>query len=1496
MNNDLSATTVAPLTSEDGGFFFGLFDSAIGIILFIILVLIALLVIWFIYKKLMHKVSVTQEKRSIKDDLMIWSTLSNLVSGGKNTKKGKEDLSGNIHLLKHIFETSIDFIKIKNFLKLKAPWFIMLGEPLSGKSSLLSSDTLDFDRARKDLDPKDTEAVHFCVNRETVFLDVKGKIFFDHWLGGSSAEWHAICELINKYHHAKPLSGIVLTIPADALIADDKKLSLKKAELIASELGRLAATLKMNLPCRIVITKSDCILGFREYFESLSDKLREQAIGFTLDSKKGLFVQDIFNSTWRNFIERIKDGVFGLMLSKKVIDTSYDDKNRIDVSSSIYSFHENLDVLKENLEIYLSTIFDSKFAVQPASIEGIFFTSSLDQGVCFNADFAKYQGKKIDDAILADDKKSSNNSFFISKLFGKLLINLDRKSEFTKKERMRRNIPAIMLGAALTILSCNYLTGALAGHRLIYKNLGNDADFYRTLTILFNRNSIHNSPLLDVNEETAQGVTRFNEQMVSDSKMSRMNFFNAAKQMLLSDKPLPFIYSPSSYLFFDWNNLSSVERKTIYNQLLINMAFVPATTSFSYNLLNDESLVTETKADALLSYMYLAIAHEKNNDGNGAKIIKDCLTKILRYQYPDISPDIANQLTDIADGDDNYAHVAASQILLDPNYAPSINHGLKHFISDLYNITAYPESQYQTAKFILKKGVFLNNTFDKLADFGFNFDPKLSESDYDQKYHHVNKLISDAIAVSEEIDNSHTGFLNEFSVPVTKVVKGKNENADILLLQRKTLLDSAFANYKKIMSDDFDSFITYTDHGNAVISDLNYDALSSSTVNKFRFESLQNIDNDYDKLKDLMLDVNNTGIFDRAKTKDNSVILNYKVLLGLLKITYVSDKDLNIELSSPVEFETQYKRILSIFQKRRSILASYLAQYQDNDNLQKIGRSCNKILNFNEFERKVLLTHQLLDKYPSEDTSTKMLGDIKSRVAVMSEDYNYEDHISVDLASEALGYFDLNPEFTPLAATYYINPIVYLSRFEASRNEKNSKEPIDNSKIVDPFTLYIDKNERLDKIQQVIGEYADSFVNYWGDFPDSVKPHCADYYAFHEFAAQSKAYQINSQLLSVYNFAYDLLTSVKVDTLNAKTKTTKDLILKRIEDRRKVLTLDFTSSCTNVLNAWALLPEDPIKANHYVKALDKKTIRNDFTLVRSLGNNRGNIPWWTSFVNLGTALLKTEATYQTAYGLEQFQNRLYYFPILRDASPDSMSLKIDDMPPLKRALAQFGLVSKKKKNDISTDENEEDVRFDDSLQAKDEGVDNLQEPLLGSVMAGRSDVTQWVTNVNSILSILGDKRNPLTAKVSIPPLDKQQQLIKSFGKKYDNATVRYRYIDVTVGEEEGARYGTVAEKGDRVIFDDTADRSNFKFNFYRYSDSPHPDATISFDGDYAALRMYLAENAVYDPKTHASYIPINIKDKLGDRSIMFLKITFSKELLRPEDWPSTYNWPLISQF
>ena len=147
----------------------GLFTSPLGILIVVIIALILLFVLWIVFKKISMRHKINKEKHSLKQDLMIWSNLSKLVSGGKKTKKEKEELAVNIKLISQIFDSAITNIKAKCFKKNKTPWYVVLGEPLAGKSTILKAPDLSCDLSRREMDVKDEECAHFYINNKQVF-------------------------------------------------------------------------------------------------------------------------------------------------------------------------------------------------------------------------------------------------------------------------------------------------------------------------------------------------------------------------------------------------------------------------------------------------------------------------------------------------------------------------------------------------------------------------------------------------------------------------------------------------------------------------------------------------------------------------------------------------------------------------------------------------------------------------------------------------------------------------------------------------------------------------------------------------------------------------------------------------------------------------------------------------------------------------------------------------------------------------------------------------------------------------------------------------------------------------------------------------------------------------------------------------------------------------------------------------------------------------------
>ena len=1469
----------------------GLFTSPLGILIVVIIALILLFVLWIVFKKISMRHKINKEKHSLKQDLMIWSNLSKLVSGGKKTKNEKEELAVNIKLISQIFDSAITNIKAKCFKKNKTPWYVVLGEPLAGKSTILKAPDLSCDLSRREMDVKDEECAHFYINNKQVFLDVKGKTFLDSWLGSSSAQWNLICELIKKYHHVKPLSGIVLVIPADALIADDPKLTIKKANMMAQEITRMCSVLCMSLPCRIVISKCDTITGFRELCASLGEKQREQAVGFDLTNDEECYFEDLFESEFDKFIERITSATFNNLSTNEVLNASFEGNGRIDKSANLVSLPHHLSLLKERLAVYLSIIFAKTLSFKPALIEGVYFTSSIDQGINLDNEFAAVKGQSIDEALIVEHNETSYVANFAHDLFTKYLPSLDFRARFTKREKTKRMVPMMVCYTLLVCICLNYLAGTVLGNRLIYTPLRAQQIYLQNLGSSFANDKVQNSPLLGLDED-GKGALYFNTYMYRDVHTIRSNFYNLARTNLLSEISLPNIYLPSNYLFYDFNNLGIDKRKSLYNQLLVNMVFVPATSSFSEDLLESQSLFTGNKADALFSFMNLALAKD-STDYNPQDLVKDCLLKIIAYLYPGITPRIIDQITDLQKGDDAYMKAAINKVVIDKNYDVSVENGIKEYIKQMNMIEAYPESSYQEARLALKSGVRLTEIYNELKDYSFGFNPKSTVDNYLDKFVHLTALIKEALMISKRLDKDALPFIKEFS-EVAKVVKKDDKKAPLIDVQRKAILRAAYEKYRSDTLDDFEQIEKFVYASNAIGSHRFRSTVVLADIDLIKEKTLASLENDFDQISKDLMTVHDSKIFDILVNKSNQETITYRQLAGLVNIASLVDEDAKLTINIPSDYENGYKSIAADMVTFKNEIKSLTSNVSDNHWLEPVAHSLNDYLLLSEYASKVYLTRRLLELYPQDKNQGINLMMLIDKISEFDKNNDLlSSLVNEDLARDALGYFEVSTEYSPMAVDNYINPIGFVASI---KNEFSKKKADDKIKASDAaFVAFLQNDKNVNNALNIMGSYAGKFVLYWSNFGDELKPYANDYYSFHDFALSSKAYQINSQLRDVYNFSYEILSLINPNSLTNRGKNTIDDAKKLIDARRKVLGINFTAACNNVLNAWAILPDNAIAANAYIRSLSKKTIRNDYTLVRNLSDSKANIPWWTSFVNLGTALLKSEASHQTVVSLDSFQQKLYYFPILKDATYEAMSLKVRDLSLLKNKLKSFGFKKKEKlPEDISAVATNLEEKVEETAQ--DDGVNNMQEPLIAGTMDENSDVNTWASNVLEIMDTIGDMKNPLKVKISIPNLEKQNELIGETNTGLTNSALLYRYADVSVDGRATPRRSTVVEKEESVLYNGLADKGNLVINYYMYSNAEKADTTYKLKGSYSALRLYLDKNAIVSEKDKCTYAPVYLKDSKGNESMMYLKLEFNKELLDPNEWPSSENWPSINVF
>lgn len=99
------------------------------------------------------------------------------------------------------------------------------------------------------------------------------------------AEWKGFLNVLRNVRTRAPINGALLAVDVAKLLSDDDAQLMAHAAQLRARLGELRQELSIRFPVYVVLTKTDVLKGFVDYFSSLTTEARAQVWGFTLPWK-----------------------------------------------------------------------------------------------------------------------------------------------------------------------------------------------------------------------------------------------------------------------------------------------------------------------------------------------------------------------------------------------------------------------------------------------------------------------------------------------------------------------------------------------------------------------------------------------------------------------------------------------------------------------------------------------------------------------------------------------------------------------------------------------------------------------------------------------------------------------------------------------------------------------------------------------------------------------------------------------------------------------------------------------------------------------------------------------------------------------------------------------------------------------------------------------------------------------------------------------------------
>jgi type VI secretion system protein ImpL len=269
-----------------------------------------------------------------------------------------------IKLLKEYFS--------RHDFRYRHPWFLLLGEPGTGKTSVLEHCGLNMPRGNPIKDQQvGNRSCYWWLFDHGVVLDIAGDVFLGN--DRRTGRFTDLLRLLQWFRPKRPADGVILTIPATDFVGNDRLSPeglVEKYRGINERLWQMQMTLGMVLPIYVVITKVDAVRGFARFWSQTPPHRQSEIFGWSNPNAPSAMYSDGWIG---DAFEELGHSLNGLQLELAVTasksPTEYDDS---------FFFPGEFLKLQEPLTLCLAQMFRARSSYDNFTLRGVYFTGYAD--------------------------------------------------------------------------------------------------------------------------------------------------------------------------------------------------------------------------------------------------------------------------------------------------------------------------------------------------------------------------------------------------------------------------------------------------------------------------------------------------------------------------------------------------------------------------------------------------------------------------------------------------------------------------------------------------------------------------------------------------------------------------------------------------------------------------------------------------------------------------------------------------------------------------------------------------------------------------------------------------------------------------------------------------------------------------------------------------------------------------------------------------------------
>lgn len=408
--------------------------------------------------------------------------INSMLANDELVSMGSDLSSDEIELIRERFEKALKALrdapldgKRRREYLFDLPWYIIIGPPGTGKTTILQNSGLDFPLAEQGHAALQgiggTRHCDWWISNDAVLIDTAGRYTTqDVNQGIDAAAWGGFLKILKENRRRRPVNGVLLAISiADVALASEAERQ-RHAEILRQRLRELHRSFEMRLPVYVLFTKCDLIAGFEEYFDDAAEAEREQVWGITFprDDDQATFGAS-FEAGFLDLVDRVE----------KRLPAKLSAERNNGRRCRIYGFPHEFASLSGVLRGFVSDVFRvNRYEAQPL-LRGVYFTSGTQEGTPFD----RLLGAMGRSFALAPSHQPTmsgqGKAFFIKKLLTDIVFaEQNMVGRNTKIERrMAAARTAAYAGiAAITLVFCGYWFAGLGSSLDVVKRADAAAD------------------------------------------------------------------------------------------------------------------------------------------------------------------------------------------------------------------------------------------------------------------------------------------------------------------------------------------------------------------------------------------------------------------------------------------------------------------------------------------------------------------------------------------------------------------------------------------------------------------------------------------------------------------------------------------------------------------------------------------------------------------------------------------------------------------------------------------------------------------------------------------------------------------------------------------------------------------------------------------------------------------------------------------------------------